>query len=74
MAVSKILFFENGDIAVFDTAGEQIPHLQTNLFCDWAKKANNDGFDLDRVEIETRAARVLLRRNDDRATFHTVLK
>lgn len=47
--IKTVLVFENGNIAVFNESGEQIPELQSNLICDWAEKATKAGYSVDQV-------------------------
>jgi hypothetical protein len=49
--IVSILLFSNGNIAVFDQNGQQVPKLQKNPICERIKKSRKLGYNVDDAEI-----------------------
>lgn len=55
-AIKSILVFSNGNLAVFDSGG-QVGELQGNLFCEWADRAKELGYEPDGLTFEVQNGR-----------------
>lgn len=65
--IPKSLFiFPNGQIAVTDQHGEQIPALQRSAIELWGEFAESKGYDIDGMEIETQAGTWIMRKDNDK--------
>lgn len=54
MKIKEIFLFDNGNTAVFDENGKQIPKLQENIFVQIFKKAKRIKIEIDEnVKIKT---------------------
>lgn len=63
--VKSIIMFSNGNMAVCDEHGEQIPELQIPLYQLFAKHAESLGYDLDGASLDDGPYHFKLRKNKD---------
>lgn len=72
--IKSAMMFRNGNAAVFDQNGEQIPELQIG-FCElWAKHAESLGFDPDGVTFESPDCKMKIFRTFDDGFNHEILR
>lgn len=50
--IKSVMVFDNGLVACFDPAGQQIPELQDSLLGEWAKRADALGYEVEGLVIE----------------------
>ena len=63
--LKTVLLFGSSQIAAFDAKG-QVPELQEPLILEWAKRAEQLGYNVDGLIVETQfAGKLRLRRNDE---------
>ena len=61
----QVLYFDSGQIAVFDAQGNQIPELQEPPILLWAKHAAALGYEMDGLLIESRAGMLRIFKTSD---------
>jgi hypothetical protein len=50
--IKSIRFFSNGNVAVFDEIGQQIPELQANIFEMFCERAERLGYDVTTAQVK----------------------